>query len=80
MTTKIFALTDALRYLVRLRLRLMPGYRFDTVGVPPLLAGAAFGGLIADKSFDSAPQSPISMNTAPRPSLLASAPSQTATA
>ncbi len=51
MTTKILALTDALGNLVRFRL--MPGHRFDTVGVPPLLDGIAFGGLIADKAFDS---------------------------
>ncbi len=51
MTTKILALTDALGNLVRFRL--MPGHRFDTVGVPPLLNGIAFGGLIADKAFDS---------------------------
>lgn len=32
---------------------LLPGHRFDTVGVEPLLKGAEFGGLIADKAFDS---------------------------
>jgi transposase len=31
----------------------MPGHRFDTVGVQPLLDGIEFGGLIADKAFDS---------------------------
>ena len=31
----------------------MPGHRFDTVGVPPLIDGIAFDGLIADKAFDS---------------------------
>ena len=51
MTTKILALTDALGNLVRFNL--LPGHRFDTVGVGPLLAGADFGGLIADKAFDS---------------------------
>jgi transposase len=51
MTTKILALTDALGNLVRFHL--MPGHRFDTVGIPPLLDGAGFGGLIADKAFDS---------------------------
>ena len=51
MTTKILALTDALGDLVRFHL--MPGQRFDTVGVPPLLKGVAFGALIADKAFDS---------------------------
>ena len=32
---------------------LLPGHRFDTVGVAPLIDGIAFGGLIADKAFDS---------------------------
>ena len=31
----------------------MPGQRFDTVGVAPLIEGVAFGGLLADKAFDS---------------------------
>ena len=32
---------------------LLPGHRFDTLGVAPLLEGVAFkGGLIADKAFD----------------------------
>jgi transposase len=31
----------------------MPGQRFDTVGVAPLIEDIAFGGLIADKAFDS---------------------------
>lgn len=35
MTTKILALTDALGNLVRFVL--LPGQRFDTVGVPPLI-------------------------------------------
>ena len=51
MTTKILALTDALGNLVHFVL--MPGHRFDTVGVEPLLDGLDFGGLIADKAFDS---------------------------
>ena len=51
MTTKILALTDALGNLVRFRL--MPGNRYDSVGVPPLINGVAFDGLIADKAFDS---------------------------
>ncbi len=51
MTTKILVLTDALGNLVRFVL--LPGQRFDTVGVPPLLEGVAFGALIADKAFDS---------------------------
>ena len=51
MTTKILALTDALGNLVRFVL--LPGHRYDTVGVPPLIEGLAFGGLIADMAFDS---------------------------
>jgi transposase len=51
MTTKILVLTDALGNLVRFVL--LPGQRFDTVGVPPLLDGVAFGALIADTAFDS---------------------------
>ena len=51
MTTKILALTDALGNLVRFEL--LPGQRFDTVGVEPLLEDIEFGGLIADKAFDS---------------------------
>ena len=31
---------------------LLPGHRFDTLGVAPLIEGVAFGGLIADKAFD----------------------------
>jgi transposase len=51
MTTKILALTDALGNLVRYVL--LPGHRFDTVGVAPLIRDVEFGGLIADKAFDS---------------------------
>src|SRR6202044_753683 len=51
MTTKILALTDALGNLVRFEL--LPGQRFDSVGVPPLIEGVEFGALIADKAFDS---------------------------
>jgi len=51
MTTKILALTDALGNLVRFEL--LPGQRFDTVGVPPLIKGVSFDALIADKAFDS---------------------------
>ena len=31
----------------------MPGHRFDTIGVAPLIDGVEFGGLIADKAFDA---------------------------
>src|SRR3712207_4831285 len=51
MTTKILALTDALGNLVRFVL--LPGQRFDTVGVPPLIDGLAFGARIGDTAFDS---------------------------
>lgn len=51
MTTKILALTDALGNLVRFVL--LPGHRFDTVGVDPLIKGLEFGALLADKAFDS---------------------------
>src|ERR671938_1013696 len=51
MTTKILALTDALGNLVRFVL--LPGQRFDTAGVPPLIEGLAFGALIGDTAFDS---------------------------
>src|SRR3954451_16094701 len=37
LTTKILALTDALGH--RVRFVLLPGQRFDTVGVPPLIDG-----------------------------------------
>ena len=51
MTTKILALCDALGNLVRFVL--LPGQRFDTVGVPPLIEGIDFDALIADMAFDS---------------------------
>jgi transposase len=51
MTTKVLALTDALGNLVRFRL--LPGHRFDTIGVAPLIDGVEFGALLADKAFDS---------------------------
>ncbi len=51
MTTKILALTDAFGNLVRFEL--LPGHRYDTIGLPPLIAGLEFDALIADKAFDS---------------------------
>jgi transposase len=51
MTTKILALTDALGNLVRFLL--LPGQRYDTVGVAPLIEGIEFAALIADKAFDA---------------------------
>jgi transposase len=51
MSTKILGLTDALGNLVRFVL--LPGHRYDTVGVPPLIEGLQFDALIGDKAFDS---------------------------
>jgi transposase len=31
----------------------LPGQRYDTIGVAPLIEGTEFGGLIADKAFDA---------------------------
>jgi transposase len=31
----------------------MPGQRYDTVGLAPLIRGVEFGALLADKAFDS---------------------------
>jgi len=45
------ALTDALGNLVRFVL--LPGNRYDTVGVAPLINGMSFDALLADKAFDS---------------------------
>lgn len=44
-------MTDRLGCLVRFVL--LPGQRYDTVGVAPLIEGLTFGGLIADKAFDA---------------------------
>ena len=51
MTTKIPALTGALGNLVRFVP--LPGHRFDTVGVAPLIQGIEFAALLGDKGFDS---------------------------
>jgi len=51
LTTKILALTDALGNLVRFVL--LPGHRYDTVGVAPLIENLEFEGLIGDKAFDA---------------------------
>ncbi len=51
MTTKILALTDALGKFVRFNL--LPGKRYDTIGIAPLIKDVAFRGLIADKAFDT---------------------------
>ena len=42
---------DALGNLVRFVL--LPGNRYDTVGVAPLIDGLSFDALLADKAFDS---------------------------
>ena len=36
-----------------MRFVLLPGQRYDTIGVAPLIKGVEFGGLIADKAFDA---------------------------
>jgi transposase len=51
LTTKIVALADALSNLVRFVL--LPGQRHDSVGVPPLIEGIAFGALLGDKALDT---------------------------
>jgi len=51
MTTKILALCDALGNLVRFEL--LPGHRYDTVGIEPLIQNVEFDGLIADQAYDS---------------------------
>lgn len=51
MTTKIVALTDALGSLVRFEL--LPGNRYDTIGVAPLIEGIEFDALLGDKAFDA---------------------------
>ena len=51
LTTKILALTDALGNLVRVVL--LPGQRYGTVGVAPLIKGIEFNGLIADKALNA---------------------------
>ena len=51
LTTKILALTDALGNLVRFIL--LPGQRYDTIGVTPLIKDLEFDGLIADKALDA---------------------------
>ncbi len=45
-TTKIVALTDAPGNLVRFRL--MPGNRFDSIGISPLIEGVEFGALLGE--------------------------------
>ena len=35
-----------------MRFVLLPGQRHDTIGVPPLIDGVAFGALLGDRAFD----------------------------
>jgi len=35
------------------RFVLLPGNRYDTVGVAPLINGVSFGAMLADKAFDA---------------------------
>ena len=44
-------MTDALGNLVRFHL--LPGNRYDTIGVAPLLKGITFDAILADKAFDA---------------------------
>jgi transposase len=45
------ALVDGLGDLARFVL--LPGQRHDTIGVPPLIEGVAFGALLGDRAFDA---------------------------
>ena len=36
-----------------MRFQLLPGHRYDTVGVAPLIKGVEFSAILADKAFDS---------------------------
>lgn len=42
---------DALGNLVRFQL--LPGNRYDTIGVAPLIQGVSFDALLGDKAFDA---------------------------
>ena len=44
-------MTDALGNLVRFHL--LPGQRYDTIGVAPLIDGIGFDAILADKAFDA---------------------------
>ena len=39
--------------LVLVRFELLPGHRYDTVAVEPLIEGIGFGALIADQAYDA---------------------------
>ena len=51
LTTKIVALVDALRNLVRFTL--LPRQRHDLLGVKPLIADLEFDAFLGDKAFDA---------------------------
>jgi len=68
MTTKILALIDALGNLVHFVL--LPGQRFDTIGVEPLIEGINFGALLGDERSTATPSSQPSTNAVPRSSSL----------
>ena len=36
-----------------MRFHLLPGQRYDTIGVAPLIEGIAFNAILADKAFDA---------------------------
>ena len=36
-----------------MRFQLLPGHRYDTIGVAPLIKGVEFSAILADKAFDS---------------------------
>ena len=36
-----------------MRFELLPGHRYDTIGVAPLIEGVEFDALLADKAFDA---------------------------
>lgn len=45
-------MTDALGNIVGFQL--LPGNRYDTIGVAPSIKGVEFGAILADKAFDAA--------------------------
>lgn len=49
--TKILTVPDALGHFVKIIL--LPGQRYDTIGVAPLITSIEFNGLIAGKAFDA---------------------------
>lgn len=66
MTTKILAMTDALGNLVRFVL--LPGNRYDTIGVAPLINGIEFEALLGIKPLTLTGSSKNSTSAVPRSS------------